>query len=241
MAIPAFAASSAGSLGTNFPMGSNASFQRAVYKQLTKENPEFRGQEKNMGFGYLRAEAALSNAIGAYSFNLRKTGNEIATERKLDTNDIFVCTHLAVGIASVDAARPGLAVVQYFPSFVFASTQQPELEILYNGWLTIKVNQVTTFEAIPMDIFRSVPVTQQTAATNRSQGHVVSAAAFLGQFPVFRGNQSIDVTITAPVAGTMAWAHLSTPTTDNKIIFKPYGYLIKGGAAAVTKSDQGNA
>ena len=215
-----------GSLATGAPIGSNANMQRHIFNQLRKEYPTH-----NIAPGYLRVEQTLSNSTGTYNFNVKVTGNELATERKLDQNDVFVCTHIGFYLLNYVAATVGKQPLQsYANNTAFGATCTPELDGWYNGSMAIKINQTVSPEALPLNLFRYVPTTQQSAATNLAEASAITTSSFLGGLIYFRGNQSINVTTTSPTWAGIVWG---TPTAGAvNLVFHPYGFLIKGAAAA---------
>jgi len=69
--------------------------QRAIYASLKASS---KIGKKIIVPSYLRIEEELKDSQNVYTFDVLKTGNETAVERKLDQNDIFVCSHLGLYI-----------------------------------------------------------------------------------------------------------------------------------------------
>ena len=181
---------------------------------------------------YLRIEQVISNASGVYSFDVKKSGNETSTERKLDRNDLFVITDIGVYLSKVTAASNGAAVKQSYPNpFIFgAANEADHLETVYNGNLSLKIGSRVNIEGLPMDVFRHVPETQQTALTNRSAMSASGTVFPIGGLIYMAGNTSIEIKISCPIFNGMAWAS-AVAGVDNKIVFVPYGFLVKDFAA----------
>jgi hypothetical protein len=209
-------------------VASLAQRDRQIFNTISKKYPGIIPSPS-----YLRIEQVLSNSKSTYEFRFAKTDNEAITEIKLDRNDIFVVTDLAVYLLREDTTKPGLGVLQTFNNLqVFAAATgftPAHLEVVFNGKLELKVGSKINIENLPMQAFRRVPETQQSASTNLSKYHVDEAKLPLGSLLYLQGNMDTKVTITIPTFSTIAIAAVGANLT-NKIVLHPYGYLIRGGA-----------
>jgi hypothetical protein len=210
-------------------VASLASRDRQIFNTLNKK---FHGVVPSPS--YLRIEQTLSNSKGSYEFRFAKTDNESITEIKLDRNDIFVVTDLAVYLLREDSTKPGLGVLQTFVNQqVFASATgftPAHLETVFNGKLELKVGSKINIENLSMQNFRRVPETQQSSATNLSKYNVDESKLSLGSLLYLKGNADTKVTINYPTFASMALAAVAS-NISHKLVFHPYGYLIRGAAS----------
>ena len=201
---------------------------RALFKHLKAKYPEATPSPS-----YLRIEQALSNSKGVYEFRFMKTDNEAITEVKLDRNDVFVVTDLAVYLLAQDSTKIGMGVLQTFVNQqVFASATgftPTHLETIYSGKLELKVGDKINIAALSMQEFRVVPETQQSSSTNLSQSYTQLAKYKPDTLIYLRGDGNNVVTIQFPTFSGMAIAAVASNTT-NKLVFHPYGYLIRNAA-----------
>jgi len=185
---------------------------------------------------YLRIEETLANNKTRYEFDIKKTGSELATERKLDRNDIFVGTHLGVYLIAQVSTTIGLEILQTYPNadiFVSATGFTPNhLNVVYSGWLEIKIGQRVNAEAIDMNRFRFVPTSQQQAANNYinySEYNHESCSFWHPNLFYLHGTQNIEVHVEFPAITGAAYAAVAA-NTSNKLVLYPMGYLIKNQA-----------
>jgi len=185
---------------------------------------------------YLRVEETLANNKTRYKFDIKKTGTELATERKLDRNDLFVVTHIGVYLISQVSTTIGLEILQTYPNadvFVSATGFTPNhLNVVYSGWLEIKIGQKVNAEAIDMNRFKFIPTSQQQAANNYINYSEFNQEAYAYWHPnlfYLHGTQNIEVHIEFPAITSAAYAAVAA-NTSNKLVFYPMGYLLKNTA-----------
>jgi len=185
---------------------------------------------------YLRIEQTLANNKTRYSFDLKTTGSELATERKLDRNDIFVGTHLGIYLIAQVSTTIGLEILQTYPNpdiFVTATGFTPNhLNVIYSGWLEIKIGQKVNAEAIDMNRFKFVPTSQQEATNNFINYSEYNQEAYSYWHPnlfYLHGTQNIDIHVEFPAITGAAFAAVAA-NTSNKLVLYPMGYLIKNQA-----------
>ncbi len=182
---------------------------------------------------YLRVEQTLSNTKSRYTFDIKTTGNEIATERKLDRNDLFVVTHIGVYLTAQVSTSLGKEVLQTWPNpqvFVAATGFTPsDLEVIYNGFLEIKIGQKVNVPALSMQHFRYVPTSQQSSSIGNSEWEVEKFAYWPGTLLYLHGTQNIEINIEFPALSSAQIAAVAS-NTSNKLVFMPFGYLCKNAA-----------
>ncbi len=185
---------------------------------------------------YLRVEQTLSNTKTRYAFDIKKTGGEVHTERKLDRNDVFIVTHIGIFlIAQLDTTR-GMEVLQTYPNpdvFVTATGFTPEhLNTIYSGHLEVKIGSKVNIEALDMNKFRYVPTSQQEASNlyiKYSEFNIDAYSYWPGNLLHLHGTQNIEMFIDIPSITGLAWAAVAA-NTSNKIVLYPMGYLVKNAA-----------
>lgn len=189
----------------------------------------------------LRIETALQAGKGTYNIDLKKDQSLLGpAERSMDQWDLFIVTHLLVGLRIDENAKPGVAPLLTYAligdsanitSCVGFSTA--DIEALYNGTLSIMTNNVANMENFPLSKMKYVPQTQPSGATVVPQFNVSDAAVETPEQIVFSGNAKHKILIDFPVTPSSTFAaDATTPSNYTpKIVFEAYGYNVKGGAA----------
>jgi hypothetical protein len=210
----------------------NANRHRQIFNALVKKY----GSDSNPSPGFLRVEQELKNSTGTYRFAIDTQSGGQATELKLDRNDLFVVTDLAFYLLREDATKLGAQVLQTYPNETeFAAVAGPpaftpgHLEAIYNGKFSLKIQSKVNIEAMSMHHFRYVPETQQSAATNKSMLSLGEAAYPLGSLLYLKGSMDVEVKVEFNTFDGIA-IQAQTANIKNKLVFHPYGYLIKGKA-----------
>lgn len=132
---------------------------------------------------------------GASAFN---------TEVRLNMQDTFVPTHIGIYVAkptsATDAAFP---LLSYFNPFVF--TNDAPMEVIYNGYLKLMINNAQIVQNWPLSWHKRVPQTQATqAAAADSPLDEFDGSEYglvpMQPFVLLGGANNIDLTINFPVA-----------------------------------------
>jgi hypothetical protein len=116
---------------------------------------------------YLRSEVALSTSIANYHIpvlvNDTQNGASRTNEKRLNLQDIFICTELAVVFGIGNAANTKAKLYTYPNTTAFTGTSDDDLWSLYNGYLNLTINNEQVLPA--WDVLRHyfVPQTQQSA------------------------------------------------------------------------------
>lgn len=123
--------------------------------------------------GFLRLEStAPSAAVSVFNFNtLDTSGTKTATERRLKLADTFTITdisfYIGYGTATGDAPTAAQYAVQKLTTWPnpqiteIGATQAANLEAVYNGYLSLRVDTTTFLDSIPMRQFYRVGTSQQ--------------------------------------------------------------------------------
>ena len=202
--------------------------KRELRKELESLYPN-----KTLSESYLRAEKIITNSDSTLNFDIRKTGNERLTEKKLDQADVFVATHLGMYLMADQTAKIGSAVLQTYPNqTVFSAISgfvPTELETIYAGVLTIKSGPTVLVDAQEMLEFRRVPQTQQSASTNASMfEHGFGLKKLAGRIHM-KGTQNTEVAVKFPTWSGITIANANSGFV-NYLVFKPIGFLVKNAA-----------
>jgi hypothetical protein len=150
---------------------------------------------------YLRSEVALSTSIANYHIpvlvNDTQNGASRTNEKRLNLQDIFITTEIAV-LIGVGAGTATAAKLYTYPnSTVFTSATDDNLWSIYNGYLNLTINNEQVLPA--WDVLRHyfVPQTQQSASTTDQWS--ASSDAFYPVEPgiVMNGAANINFQLTA--------------------------------------------
>lgn len=162
--------------------------KQAVFNEKAQQ---YAGQGVITTPGYLRLETLLSTvgtatSLSQISFNtLDTSGTKQPTERRLKLSDSFTITGISFylgGKASTVVGAPTAVEQASEELHTFPNTQvacigamSDELEALYNGYLSLRVDTTTFLDSVPMRQFYRVGDTQQGTilatggtATNKS-------------------------------------------------------------------------
>jgi len=117
---------------------------------------------------FLRIEQVLTNDKSRYTFNFKQDNSDSRTESKLDKNDKFCVTGLALLLLRENTNQVGGQALQSFPNaqvFVAVANEfvPADLEAIYNGFLSLKTGSQINIDKLPALGFRKVPRTQAQA------------------------------------------------------------------------------
>ncbi len=180
----------------------------------------------------LRSEVAITNTDNILTFPILEDSiAPLKTEVRLNKNDIMFMTGIGMFIYNKVANAEGKGVLQTFPNQIhFSATNTgaaTDLETIYNGQLRLQVGTTEFLPGLDMNIFRWVPQTQQSAATNNTMDDEDAGFVDLATFYEMRGTDQILMTAKLPISPGIAMAAL---TGSNQLVLKMRGFIIKGGA-----------
>lgn len=198
--------------------------------------------------GYLRLETvAPSAAQSVFNFNtLDTSGIKTATERRLKLSDTFTITdisfYLGTGSATSDAPTAAQYATQKLNTWpnpqvtAIGATQAAELEALYNGFLSLRIDTTTFLDSIPMRQFYRVGTSQQGVGTATGVTPVQAnewTSSMYGKNELLptielNGQSNIEFSINLPNATDCSGA--STYFVNLVLILQ--GFLNQGGAAS---------
>jgi hypothetical protein len=206
--------------------------------------------------GYLRLESlAPAAATSVFNFNtLDTSGTKTATERRLKLSDTFTVTDISFYIGYGSATSNAPTAAQYAgqqlatfpnPNLSAFSGKDDDLEVLYNGFLQLRIDTTTFLDSIPMRQFYRVGTSQAktgatggTAPTQLPVGRDEWPLAMYGRNELLptielNGQSNIEWSINLPNATDCSGA--STYFTNCVLILQ--GFLNQG-AAGVQKQMQ---
>ena len=134
---------------------------------------------------YLRSEVALSTSIANYHLpvlvNDTQNGAVRVNEKRLNLQDIFVASEIAVLIGVGSSTSTKAALYTYPNGVIFTSATDDDLLSIYNGSLNLTINNQQVLPA--WDVYRHYCVPQ-------TQGGVGITAQTI--FPVDQNNGAAD-------------------------------------------------
>lgn len=194
--------------------------------------------------GFLRLESTAPNSgVSSINFNtLDTSGVKTATERRLKLSDTFTITDFSFYIAKVAATSQVSSPEDYskqtlhtFPNPIVFSTKSDELEVLYNSFLTLRIDTTTFLDSIPLRQFYRVGTSQQ-GVLGGTGGVIVQAdewpLSMYGKTQLLptielNGQSNIEFSIQLPNATNLGG--VSTSVNNNLVIILQ-GFLNQGGA-----------
>ena len=194
--------------------------------------------------GFLRLESLCPlTATSSINFStLDTSGTKTSTERRLKLSDTFTITELSFYLGAGDATANAPTATQYarqslhtFPNDkVSAFTgSADELEVLYNSFLTLRVDTTTFLDSIPIRQFYRVGTSQQGVGV--TAGVAVQAdewtQTMYGRTELLptielNGQSNIEFSITLPDSTVLSAA---SGKFVNCVLFMT-GFLNQGGA-----------
>jgi len=195
--------------------------------------------------GFLRLEStAPVSGVSSINFNtLDTSGVKTATERRLKLSDTFTITDFSFYIGKVAATTQVSSPENYskqtlhtFPSSVVFGASSDELEVLYNSFLTLRIDTTTFLDSIPLRQFYRVGTAQQGTGGGGA-GFVLSVAdewplSMYGRTPLLptielNGQSNIEFSIQLPNATNLGAA---ADTSNNNLVIILQGFLNQGAA-----------
>lgn len=192
--------------------------------------------------GAIRLENVITTRT-EYSFNLfesQGTGTQTPTEIKLNRNDAFFVSDIALLIAKevTGASAVPLANTRLwsFPDAVtFSGTGEvAALEAFYNAKLTFQTVPVSRLQAFDTNVFRFQPPTRVSATAANTWG---PSQAERGYFPlsgeiILDGSQDNIINISLASNASIA-AAAGLTNQQNILLVKLYGHRVINGAQKV--------
>ena len=177
---------------------------------------------------FLRLETlAPTSAQSVFNFNtLDTSGIKTPTERRLKLADTFTVTdiafYLGYGLNATNTPTAAQYTTQKLATWpnpqitAIGTTQAAELEAIYNGFLSLRIDTTTFIDSIPMRQFYRVGTSQQgvgSTATNNLPVQINEwPLSMYGQVPNFptvelNGQSNIEWSVNLPSATLCAGAN----------------------------------
>lgn len=174
--------------------------------------------------GYLRLETGqiTTGALSQFTFNtLDTSGTKTSTERRLKLSDTFTITDISFYIGAFSKAGTTVTPEEYSkqrmftypnPNYAGFNGKDDELEVLYNGYLSLRIDTTTFLDSVPMRQFYRVGTSQAgtganggTAPTNLPIGRDEFPLSMYGRTELLptielNGQANIEWSITLPNA-----------------------------------------
>lgn len=200
--------------------------------------------------GYLRLETLLATSGAATSLNtilfntLDTSGTKQPTERRLKLSDTFTVTDIgfyigtgaatAVGApTSVEQSREELHTFANAQVTAIGAANSPQIEALYNGFLSLRIDTTTFLDSVPMRNFYRVGDTQQGTlfATGGTATNKSTWGNGMGKYPLLptielNGQANIEWSITLPTS--VPYTQVAATFTNAVLVLD--GFLNQGAA-----------
>ncbi|MFZ4056966.1 MAG: hypothetical protein ACOYKE_02455 [Ferruginibacter sp.] len=194
-----------------------------------KTNPKYAG--KNITQSYLRLETVISNNNNKLVFKtyVGDGTTQAPAERRLDRNDMFVITEIGLLLVKQGIGKSNGRLVAY-PNAILFGAAAPDLESIYNGELSIQINNTKFVVALDTQRFLKVPETQQSGNGNRDQSNLKSILSPLTPHIELDGSGKNELEIVYP--SHAAWAGgTADEGFEHRAVLYCHGLLISGGSA----------
>lgn len=183
----------------------NSISERLVYnnakRSLRNANVDFSKARPTQSF--LRLEQALATNKAMYQFQITNQvqggSTPFNTEQRLNLQDSFVLSALQISIGKPSSATDATFKKNtYLNPFVFA--EYAAMGVIYNGQLSLAVDNVTYIPNWDLERHMLIPQTQQTAAPGAASPLDEYDASVDGYFPVepnivLIGSKNLQLTI----------------------------------------------
>lgn len=200
--------------------------------------------------GYLRLEyTAPDSGVSTINFQtLDTSGVKTSTERRLKLSDTFTVSDISfyLGFAAAtayvsSAENYAKQTMHTFPNPTVFTTKADELEVLYNGYISLRVDTTTFLDSVPLRQFYRVGTSQQqTAAANVPQIQrdewPLSMYGRTNLIPSIElnGQSNIEWSISLPASTNLAAA----ANTNNVVLILQLGGFLNQGAATLQQRVQ---
>jgi hypothetical protein len=231
----------------------HVSHDSAVFAKLRQRF----GTKANIQPTQLRLEKVVASGDVNETFTLSAESamTRRPTERFLSTNDVFVCTHMSVGLykeltLTGTAQRAGNAAILYYPDktvFNTAATaanvsEADALEAIYNGTISLKSNSYEVIDSQDVLRYRSAPITQVAAATQASSGSFHGEQRVPFHAPIlFGGNKRNEITLKQAQGADTVQIGGAADVGKNVYVLLMYGYVVRNAAESLTLAEASEA
>lgn len=214
---------------------------RAVYDRICAlfANVDFIAEPS-----YIRSENVITNAKNTYSFETRSDLLQKQSDRPLqkgvDNNDLFFAAAWGLFLDYRLTTSKAEVTLQTYPnSIAFAAATTgctyQQLEIFYNSQIQFQVGSTVFYQAYDTQRFRSVPQTQQNAATtaaagNWSESRLEDNLVTMDPYAILSGAATNKIILTIPALPAVPDVASATADSENVVTLYLTGVTIKNGA-----------
>lgn len=142
---------------------------------------------ENLSQSYLRSLTPLTtNSVVSFSIQKNQVASPLGTENLLELNDVFVATHIAVGLQQIGSDTPtalqllNAEFFTYDDPTVFTGVNAQNAGAIYGGSLSFTVDRREVLPAFPMRAFYRVPQAQTGAFLATAGTASTPVATFTG-------------------------------------------------------------
>jgi hypothetical protein len=151
---------------------------RFVYENALKICAEFNISVTNaiLTMSDLILEQALSTTLTQYTFPVLSndngpSGTRFNTEQRLNQQDVFIASSWGVFLEAPSSTVDATFIVHTYPNPVAFPTGTAALEVIYNSYCKIAVNNTVILPYWSLSRHRYVPQTQKTTAAANVNGN----------------------------------------------------------------------
>lgn len=198
------------------------------------------GENRVIAKSFIRMEAYLVNGKSEYLFFHKVLGNEASTERKLNEQDGFLITDLAIFLMTESTTVPGIGVLQTYPNPIqfpdeSGALQNAHLEHIYNGYVTAKIGDTTWLPDLPIQECRVVNTAQQTAlATNDSERRPGDGFTPCQPQYFLKGRENNELKLVVPANSSQKVESVfGTTGYKTKVVMVLSGYKVTGAGNTI--------
>lgn len=188
---------------------------------------------------FLRLERTVSGSLSALDFyTLQTEGNIICTERRLQLPDTFVVTGIGMYISKVTSDTAALQAKKIYRSFpnpqVFTGSGEADnLQSLYNGYLSLRINSTVIIDSLPCLDFYAANQSQQGVGSSATSNVPIQRdqleGSTTGYLPInptvnLDGSKKIQWSLTLPNS-----TDLSGTSSTNVVALSLKGFLVQNG------------
>jgi hypothetical protein len=180
---------------------------------------------------------ALNNNQAVYRFSFAENDIQAApsypTHSLLRLQDAFLCTGFAIHLSKRDstASAVGKEILASYPNpnaTTGFGASADDLEVVYNGQLSLQINKTTAFENYRLHVCRAVPTSQTGVGAAQAMyldgyNEDMVRQDFVRPF-LLLGNLDNTFTIQIPANNTIA----GTAPISHVLEFTLYGFLVPG-------------
>lgn len=206
------------SIATGIGLATSGGYNK-IYQELKQAYPGSKITPST-----LRVERPITNGNQTYQFRFSQDSNsDTLTERKMAISDKFRVVEIGMFLINRLTTSIYTEVLQTYPNiFVFPDVSSTfygiHLEVFYNGYLGLKVDQDVVIEELDTFRFRKAGALQQSSATTKSS--MIDKEGFISDIPsiTLDGSKQNVLEIKAPITDIHLVKHPTTNYTHMLVV-----------------------